>query len=872
MPLENIKSRFWEVIPFDRSRIERAIELACNAVGETERSFIPVITDFIVKDLEHVFGEIFVNRIPSVEDVQDIVERNLVKFNKFSIAKEYIIYRSQQQNKRDEKQEELVRQFEKNALKVTKSDGSREGFNVKKLKSVFDRAVTWYEEKCSFDELMEAFKKNIIDDIKTSDLSKLLVKTCLDLITVENIAWQEVAWRIALWNVYKLACRNRNISLTDIYSPASYKSLFDEYIKNGLYYKDFYKYYTEEDILEAGSHIKKNTDLSYGYTTILSLQKRYLLNPNKVVKELPQEMYMSNALFLAIPEPKENRLKFALEIYRHCSEQRISLPTPTLINARTNHHQLSSCFKINMDDDLRGIYHAVENMAQISKFGGWVGVYLGNIRSRGGFIRWIEGASGGVNPWVKVINDTAIAVNQLGARLGAISVTLDIWHRDIYDFLDLQTETGDIRAKAFDIFPAVSIPGLFMKRVKEDGDWTLFDPNEIRSLYKKAPQDFFGEEFNTFYEQLEADTTIRLRQTVKAKDLFKKFLKTTVETGMPYVFFRDTVNQLNPNKHAGNIYSTQLCTEICQNTKPAVFKEETIENGEIVIKYTPGDLVVCNLASINIAKVFEENVIAEVFPVMMRILDNVITLNFYPIKEAELTALRYRSVGVGYLGLAEYLATHGFAYDSAEARTHVDAMFEKYAYYTYRASADLAKERGSYELFEGSEYQKGILLGQNETYYTEHYPHRSTDWQQLFADMQSSGVRFGYHSAPAPNTSTAGIVGTTAALLPIYKKYFVETNLSSPTVRVAPKLDSSNFWLYKEYVNMDMNDVIDMISVVYKWIDQSISFEWMIDPAKVSPAELFGYYMKAWEQGIKTVYYVRSLSAEIKDNCVSCSG
>ncbi len=647
----------------------------------------------------------------------------------------------------------------------------------------------------------------------------------------------------------------------------------DEYIEKGLYYKDFYKYYSAEDILEAGKHLSFDTDHAYEYTTILSLSKRYLLKNGDDVKELPQEMYMAVALFLAIPEKDENRLKFALKIYEHCSQQRISLPTPTLLNSRTNYHQLSSCFKINIDDDLRAIYHGIENMAQISKFGGGVGVYLGNIRARGAMIRGVHGASGGVNPWIKVINDTAVAVNQLGARLGAISVTLDMWHHDIYDFLDLQTETGDIRSKAFDVFPAVSIPDLFMERLKEDGEWTLFDPHEISFYYQTKLQDHFGDDFVRLYEKLEHDDRLVMRKTVKAKDLFKHFLKATVETGMPYVFYRDTVNRLNPNKHAGNIYSTQLCTEICQNTSPTKYVEETIEDGKIVIRYEPGDLVVCNLASINVAKVHQERMIKQVLPVVMRVLDNVITLNFYPIKEAERTAMRYRSGGLGYLGLAEYLATRKISYESEEARDRVNKLFERYTYHTYRASIDLAKERGTYELYKGSEYSKGRLLGRTEKWFIAQNEKRAKSWSKLFSDMKEYGVRFGYHTAPAPNTSTSGIVGTTAALLPIYKRYFVETNLSSPTVRVAPKLNKENFWYYKEYVSMDMKDVIDMMSTIYQWVDQSISFEWMIDPSQTSPAQLYGYYMQAWDQGIKTVYYVRSLSGEVDTNvCVSCSG
>ena len=261
----------------------------------------------------------------------------------------------------------------------------------------------------------------------------------------------------------------------------------------------------------------------------------------------------------------------------------------------------------------------------------------------------------------------------------------------------------------------------------------------------------------------------------------------------------------------------------------------------------------------------------KVFPVVLRILDNVITLNYYPIKEAERTAMRYRSIGIGYLGLAEFLAVNRLAYDSEPARNKVKELFAEYAFYTYKSSVDLAKERGRYPLFAGSEYDQGILLGKKSDWF-ENNTQDGKLWKKLFQDMQKFGVRFGYHSAPAPNTSTAGVVGTTAALLPIYKKFFIETNLSAPTIRVAPKLSKENFWYYKEYIHMDMNDVIDMMTVIYPWIDQSISFEWMIDPSRVSPTQLYEYYMKAWRQGIKTVYYVRSLSGEVKDDCISCSG
>tara|TARA_B100000508_G_scaffold60333_1_gene47300 strand:- start:339253 stop:342018 length:2766 start_codon:yes stop_codon:yes gene_type:complete len=861
--LANIEKRDGRVVPFNRKRIEEAIEKACTAVAVDDVSFIPGLVDELLLNLErdaHANGV----KLLTVEQVQDAVEETLMKSKQFNIAKHYILYRDERTQARKNKHYDLLAQLEEKKLSVKKTGGEQQTFELHKIRKVFNRACRGYENKCHFEDFLEAFKRNLANDIETKDINRFMIKTAIDMVTIENTWWQHIAARILLENVYKKATKNRGISIKDLYTDESYLALFEEYVESGLYYKDFFKYYTKDDIKKAGRYLKQSYDDSYQYTTVLSLTKRYLLNPNGVVKETPQEMYMSVALFLAIPEASENRLQFAFKLYDACANQLVSLPTPTLLNSRTNYHQLSSCFKLNVDDDLRAIYHAIENVAQISKFGGGVGMYWGNIRSREASIRGVEKASGGVNPWIKVINDTGVAVNQLGARMGAISVTLDMWHRDIYDFLDLQTETGDIRNKAFDIFPAISVPDIFMRRMKENGEWTLFDPHEIEKFYGKRLQDSFGKEFDEFYEECERDDRLKLKKSVSAKDLFKKHLKTVVETGMPYVFFRDTVNRLNPNQHAGNVYSTQLCTEICQNTSPSKFEEESHEDGTITLKYKAGDTVVCNLASVNVAKVNDEKTVARVYPTLMRALDNVITLNYYPIKEAERTAKRYRPVGVGYLGLAEYLATNHIAYDSEDAKKEVNKLFERYSYHMYRASADLAKERGHYELYPGSQFSKGILLGRDKQWYVENTG-RAQGWEDLFADMTTTGFRFGYHTGPAPNTSTAGVVGTTAALLPIYKRFFVENNLSSPTIRVAPQLDKDNFPYYKEYISLDMKDVIDLIAEIYQWIDQSISFEWMINPENTSPQNLYEYYVQSWEKGIKTVYYVRSLSAKVEN-------
>lgn len=876
MSIEKLQKRNGDVVDFDPERIANAIRLATAATQKSapeyhhlDSSYIPGLVVEITQEAELRFSR--QERLITVEDIQDIVESKLVEAGRFEIARNYILYRAEHARLRAEQRIEELKKIDQQLLRVTKRGGQTQIFKVEKVRRTFAVAAAGFEKECNFERLYELLKLTLTDHIATTQILRNMRKACLDLVTVNSINWQLIAGRLYVMDLYKSASRNRSFPLREVYSPETFLAHFEHYVKIGRYSANFFDYYSREDILAAGRALNKERDFSYIHSTVLAFDRRYLLNPNRDIRELPQEMYMAIALFLAIPEPADKRLAVALAIYEVTSTQKLSLPTPTLLNARTNFHQLSSCFKLNVNDDLRAIYHSFENMAQISKFGGGVGVYLGHIRSKGAAIREMNGASGGVIPWVRLINNTAAAVNQLGSRLGAISPTLDVWHKDVLDFLNLQTETGDIRSKAFDIFPAISVPDLFMERVASGQDWTLFDPHEIYKKKGRRLEDYFGEAFSSFYHDCEQDPQITLKSVMPAKDVMKRFLKTAVETGMPYVFFRDTVNAANPNKHAGNVYSTQLCTEICQNTTDAKFLQETFEDGKVTLEYSPGETVVCNLASINVAKVHTDEDIRQVIPIALRVLDNVITLNFYPIKESELTAQKYRSIGLGFMGLAEYLACHQLNYGTKDARNHVDELFEKYAYQTILSSNELARERGAYELFPGSDWSKGILLGHDAAWFATNsrYPQK---WQALIEAVKKDGLRFAYHLAPAPNTSTAAVVGTTAGLLPIYKKFFVETNAIAPIVTVAPNLSQDNFWYYKEYVHMDMNEVIDMIAVVYKWIDQSISFEWLINPAKTSPAELYGYYFKAWKAGIKTVYYLRSMSGEVQEACVSCSG
>lgn len=367
MNIPQIKKRNGEIVAFDLNRIQTAITKAYQAT-HSDSTDIPIVIDDIhqqlMKKQETLQEGIYID----VEYIQDIVEKTLMKYEKFETVKAYILYREERKKQREEEVSKKHEQLEKKAFMVTKSNGEKEVFDRKKIENTYNHITKELAEECTFEELKTNLEKYLVNDIATKDITKLLIKTAINLITIQNTKREYIAGRLASIELYKQVGRTRKLTQEQIYTPQSYLALVEEYIEIGLYYKDFFKHYSKEDILNVGHYLRKETDMSYNYTTTLMLKKRYLLNPNKIYKELPQEMYMSIALFLAIPEPKEKRIEIALKIYEYCSTQKISLPTPTLMNARTNFHQLSSCFKLNVDDDLRSIYHNIENMAQISKF------------------------------------------------------------------------------------------------------------------------------------------------------------------------------------------------------------------------------------------------------------------------------------------------------------------------------------------------------------------------------------------------------------------------------------------------------------------------------------------------------------------------
>ena len=760
-------------------------------------------------------------------------------------------------------------------IQIKKRDGRLEELCAAKTKKMVRYACRDLVG-CDPIELELDAKIQFRDGMSTREIQKILIQTAIEkVIAVEEDAygnqvkkthtnWQYVAARLLAYDLYKEAAINRGYNH---FGYGSYEVLLDRLTDMGLYGKYLKENYTAQEILELAAYIKPERDELFNYEGIKLLNDRYLVRGfNKEVLELPQERFLTIAMHLAIPEGSK-RVYYAKAFYDLLSTLKMTVATPTLANAGTAFYQLSSCFISTVGDNLWSIYDVNQKFAQVSKHGGALGIYLGKVRALNSEIRGVKNSSGGIVPWTRLYNDTAVAVDQLGRRKGSASITLDIWHRDIYDFLDLKTNNGDDRRKAHDIFPSVSIPDLFMERLERRENWSLFDPHMVQKIMGFALEDSYDETdkkaFTEKYLACESNSELE-RITVPCLEVMKKIMISAVETGTPFIFFRDTVNRANPNKHAGMIYSSNLCHEIAQNMSESVLIEETItdKNGqtEIITRVKAGDMVTCNLNSVNLGKVELEE-LKDCIPLQIRMLDNVITLNKLPVKEAEITSDRYRAIGLGTSGYHHYLANHNIMWESEEHLEIADKLFEEIAYQAIKASMELAKEKGAYAAFEGSAWQTGA--------YFEERGYTSLRWQALREEVAKYGLRNGYMMAVAPTGSTSNIANTTAGIDPIFKKFFIEEKKGSFTPKTAPDLCAENFWLYKEAHHIDQSWSIKACGIRQRHIDQAQSFNLYITP-EVSAKDILQMYMQAWRSGVKTLYYVRNQSLEM-DECTSCS-
>ncbi|MFR8549378.1 MAG: ribonucleoside-diphosphate reductase subunit alpha, partial [Lachnospiraceae bacterium] len=627
--------------------------------------------------------------------------------------------------------------------------------------------------------------------------------------------------------------------------------------------------YTRREIDEAQSFLAEERDRLLNYSGLDLLLKRYvILTHDHVPLESPQEMFLGIALHLAMKEAQEGRMAWVRAFYDMLSKLEVTMATPTLSNARKPFHQLSSCFIDTVPDSLKGIFRSVDNFAQVSKYGGGMGMYFGKVRAAGSMIRGFKGAAGGVIRWLRIVNDTAVAVDQLGVRSGAVAVYLDVWHRDLPEFLQIRTNNGDERMKAHDVFPAVCYPDLFWRMVQEnlDQDWYLMCPHEILTVKGYSLEDCYGEEWEKKYWECVRDARITKR-TIGLKDLVRLIIKSVVETGAPFTFNRDIVNRANPNPHTGMIYCSNLCTEIAQNMAPisTVSTEVETQEGDTVVVNTTkaGEFVVCNLASLSLGKlpVEDKAYMRQIVRTVVRALDNVIDLNFYPLPYAKITNHKYRSIGLGVSGYHHMLAKNRIKWHSQEHLDFVDDLFETINYAAIEASSDYAKEKGCYSCFAGSDWESGA--------YFEKRDYVSEAWQRLRRKVHEQGMRNAYLLAIAPTSSTSIIAGTTAGIDPVMNKYFIEEKKGSMLPRVAPELSPQTYWYYTNAHHIDQNWSIRACGVRQRHIDQAQSMNFYITN-EYTMRQVLNLYLKAWECGVKTVYYVRSRSLEVEE-CESCS-
>ncbi len=781
-----------------------------------------------------------------VERIQDEVERCLMEHGFYAEAKNYILYRWQRTERR------------KALNDITAGTGNPQMMDV--LKEIQkDFAGNEY----SLTVLAEKFSSFCKPEMSSDERLSALIKAAVELTTQEAPDWEFIAARLLNFQLTEKLEKQARVS--DIHS--FYEKL--RYLTNeGLYGSYILDSYSQQEIEEAAGFICPERDKLFNYSGLDLLSKRYLIRTHThEPMESVQEMYVGIALHLAMPE-KRDRLQWVRKFYDLLSKLEVTMATPTLSNARKPYHQLSSCFIDTVPDSLEGIYRSIDNFAMVSKFGGGMGMYFGKVRAAGGNIRGFKGVAGGVIRWMKLVNDTAVAVDQLGMRQGAVAVYLDVWHKDLPEFLQLRTNNGDDRMKAHDIFPSVCYPDLFWQMAKEDlnKQWYLFCPNEIMTIKGYCLEDYYGEEWEKRYWDCVNDPRLS-RRTISIKDIVRLVLRSAVETGTPFTFNRDIVNRANPNAHQGIIYCSNLCTEIAQNMSAieSVSTEVRTEEGDTVVVKTvrPGNFVVCNLASLSLGHLplEDEEWMKEKVATVVRALDNVIDLNFYPIPYAQITNHRYRSIGLGVSGYHHALAIRGIRWESEEHLNFIDKVFERINYAAIEASAELAKEKGRYTYFEGSDWQTG-------DYFTKR-GYTSSAWKRLSEKVADYGMRNAYLLAIAPTSSTSIIAGTTAGTDPVMKRFFLEEKKGAMLPRVAPSLSDQTFWIYKGAYLIDQTWSIRAAGIRQLHIDQSQSLNLYITN-DFTMKQVLNLYLLAWECGVKTVYYVRSKSLEVEE-CESCA-
>lgn len=719
------------------------------------------------------------------------------------------------------------------------------------------------QDEYNLEKLNTRFRVFLSPDLTDGDKLSILIKASAELTTQEAPKWEMIAARIRMLQFdLQLAGQMKAFQIHNFYEKVSYLT------RLGLYGDYILESYSEKELGQFESWLCPDRNELLTFSGLDLLLKRYVIcSKNGAPLETPQEMFMGIAMHLAMKEEKD-RSVWVRRFYDMLSTLKVTMATPTLANARKPYHQLSSCFIDTVPDSLDGIYRSIDNFAKVSKYGGGMGMYFGKVRASGSSIRGFEGAAGGVIRWIRLANDTAVAVDQLGVRQGAVAVYLDVWHRDLPEFLSLRTNNGDERMKAHDVFPAVCYPDYFWEQARDniERDWYLMCPHDILTVKGYALEDSFGEEWKEKYLDCVQDDRIKKR-VIPVKDVIRLIIRSAVETGTPFAFNRDTVNRANPNKHKGVIYCSNLCTEIAQNMSAIDLVEQKVKivDGEtVVVTVTkPGEFVVCNLASLSLGHIRVENYeeLSYITESAVRALDNVIDLNFFPVPYARINNQKYRPIGLGVSGYHHMLAKHGIRWESQEHLDFTEKVFSDIHYAAVEASSNIAAEKGSYGYFEGSDWQTGKYFCQRNLL--------DERWERLARKVAGQGLRNGYLLATAPTSSTSIIAGTTAGLDPVMNRYFLEEKKNGLMPRVAPDLSAETFWYYKNAHLIDQTWSVRACGIRQRHIDQAQSMNLYITN-EYTFRRILDLYLLAWGEGVKTIYYIRSRSLEV-DECEVCS-
>ena len=880
------------VVSYDAEKIAIAITKAFLAVeGGAAAASTRIHNE--VNELANAVTRTFNRRMPSggtlhIEEIQDQVELELMRSGEQKVARAYVLYREERKQLR---QQQEPQKGTKEEIKITLENGDEDTLDIDRLEAMVAEACEGLEGTGSA-LIIEEANKNLYDGVTEDDARTSLVMTARTLVEQEP-NYTYVTARILLDNI-----RTEALSYLGMQKQATqsemkdlYHQAFRNFLGKGVENEILNPELLEMDIERLGKAINPERDNLFTYLGLQTLYDRYFIHDSETRYELPQVFFMRVSMGLALRE--EQREERAIEFYNLLSSFDYMSSTPTLFNSGTKHSQLSSCYLTTVPDDLHGIYGAIQDNAMLSKWAGGLGNDWTPVRGLGSQIKGTNGKSQGVVPFLKVVNDTAVAVNQGGKRKGAVCSYLETWHMDIEEFVELRKNTGDDRRRTHDMNTANWVPDLFLKRVSEDKKWTLFTPSDTPDLH-----DLYGKDFEKRYEEYEAQTKtgeIEFFKEVEAKELWKKMLSMVFETGHPWITFKDVCNLRSPQQHIGVVHSSNLCTEITLNTS----QEE---------------IAVCNLGSVNLTHHIKDNAMDEVklektINTAIRMLDNVIDINFYAVEAAETSNMRHRPIGLGIMGFHDALYMLNTPYASQEAVDFADTSMEMVSYYAIKASSDLAKERGKYQSYEGSLWSQGILpldsiklLKESRgDDYLDIDESSTMDWETLREKVKKQGMRNSNVMAIAPTATIANITGVSQSIEPTYQNLYVKSNLSGEftvtNIPMVEKLKELGLWdsvmindlkyydgavkgisripeeikeLFATAFDIEPRWLIDAASRRQKWIDQSQSLNLYIDEPNGKKLDIM--YRMAWLRGLKTTYYLRSRSATTTEKSTIATG